>query len=126
MRDTTASRRRYGGFYTQAQIRRIVAYAAARYITVVPEIDMPGHAQAAVASYPQLGITGKRPQVSVDWGVNPYLYNVDDATFAFIDHVLDEVMALFPSKYIHLGGDEAIKDQWRLRPPCRRRCTSWA
>jgi len=103
---------RYGGFYTQDQIRQIVAYAAARYITVVPEIDMPGHAQAAVAAYPQIGITGKRPSVSVDWGVNPYLYNVDDATFGFIDNVLDEVMALFPSHYIHVGGDEAVKDQW--------------
>ena len=107
---------RYGGFYTQAQIREIVAYAAARYITVVPEIDMPGHAQAAVASYPQIGVTGKRPPVSVDWGVNPYLYNVNDDTFTFIDHVLDEVMALFPSKYIHVGGDEAIKDQWQASP----------
>ena len=102
----------YGGFYTQDQIRQIVAYAAARYITVVPEIDMPGHAQAAVAAYPQIGITGKRPSVSVDWGVNPYLYNVDDATFGFIDNVLDEVMTLFPSHYVHVGGDEAVKDQW--------------
>jgi hexosaminidase len=83
---------------------------------VVPEIDMPGHAQAAVAAYPQLGVTGKRPSVSVDWGVNPYLYNVDDATFQFIDNVLDEVMALFPSHYIHVGGDEAIKDQWKASP----------
>lgn len=104
---------RYGGFYTQDQIRDVVAYAAARHITVVPEIDMPGHAQAVVASYPQFGVTGKRPQVSVDWGVNPYLYNVDDATFQFIDNVLDEVMALFPSHYIHVGGDEAVKDQWK-------------
>ena len=103
---------RYGGFYTQDQIRQIVAYAAARFITVVPEIDMPGHAQAAVASYPQIGVTGKRPSVSVDWGVNPYLYNMDDATFGFVDNVLDEVMALFPSHYIHVGGDEAVKDQW--------------
>jgi hexosaminidase len=107
---------RYGGFYTQDQIRQIVAYAAARYITVVPEIDMPGHAQAAVASYPYLGVTGTRPPVSEDWGVHPYLYNVDDATFAFIDHVLDEVMALFPSRYIHVGGDEAVKDQWKASP----------
>jgi len=107
---------RYGGFYTQDQIRQIVAYAAARYITVVPEIDMPGHAQAAVASYPFLGVTGQRPPVSEDWGVHPYLYNVDDATFAFIDHVLDEVMALFPSRYIHIGGDEAVKDQWKASP----------
>ena len=106
----------YGGFYTQAQIREVVAYASARYITVVPEIDMPGHAQAAVASYPQYGITGKKPAVSVDWGVNPYLYNVDDASFQFIDNVLDEVMALFPSRYIHVGGDEAIKDQWKASP----------
>lgn len=107
---------RYGGFYTQDDIRRVVAYAAARHITVVPEIDMPGHAQAAVAAYPQLGVTGRRPEVSTDWGVNPYLYNVDDDTFAFIDNVLDEVMALFPSKYIHVGGDEAIKDQWQASP----------
>ncbi|MEO9001334.1 MAG: family 20 glycosylhydrolase [Rhodanobacter sp.] len=107
---------RYDGFYTQAQIRRVVAYAAARYITIAPELDMPGHAQAAVAAYPRIGVTGKRPPVSVDWGVNPYLYNVDDATFSFIDHVLDEVMALFPSKYIHVGGDEAIKDQWQASP----------
>ncbi|MEO7051048.1 MAG: family 20 glycosylhydrolase [Rhodanobacter sp.] len=107
---------RYGGFYTQDQIRQIVAFAAARYITVVPELDMPGHAQAAVAAYPQLGVTGTRPPVSVDWGVNPYLYNVDDATFSFLDHVLDEVMALFPSRYIHVGGDEAVKDQWQASP----------
>lgn len=107
---------RYGGFYTQAQIRRIVAYAAARQITVVPEIDMPGHAQAAVAAYPQFGVTGQRPPVSVDWGINPYLYNVDDATFEFIGNVLEEVMALFPSTYIHVGGDEAIKDQWQAAP----------
>ncbi|GAB2538987.1 beta-N-acetylhexosaminidase [Rhodanobacter koreensis] len=107
---------RYGGFYTQEQIRQVVAYAGARHITVVPEIDMPGHAQAAVAAYPQLGVTGKRPLVSVDWGVNPYLYNVDDSSFDFIEHVLDEVMALFPSKYIHVGGDEAVKDQWQASP----------
>jgi hexosaminidase len=112
---------RYGGFYTQAQIRDVVAYAAARHITVVPEIDMPGHAQAAVAAYPEFGVTGKRPPVSVDWGVNPYLYNVDDATFQFIDNVLDEVMALFPSHYIHVGGDEAIKDQWQASPTVQAR-----
>lgn len=112
---------RYGGFYTQAQIRDLVAYAAARYITIVPELDMPGHAQAAVAAYPQFGVTGTRPPVSTDWGVNPYLYNVDDATFDFIDHVLDEVMALFPSRYIHVGGDEAVKDQWQASPAVQAR-----
>lgn len=103
---------RYGGFYTQEQIRQVVAYASARHITIVPELDMPGHAQAAVAAYPQFGVTGRRPSVSVDWGVNPYLYNVDEPTVHFLEGVLDEVMALFPSRYIHLGGDEAIKDQW--------------
>jgi len=105
--------KRYGGFYTQDEVRAIVAYAAERHITVVPEIDMPGHAQAAVASYPELGVTGKRPPVSVDWGVNPYLYNIDDHTIRFLEDVLDEVMALFPSTYIHVGGDEAVKDQWQ-------------
>jgi len=113
--------KRYGGFYTQDEIRDVVAYAAARHITIVPELDMPGHAQAAVAAYPQLGVTGQRPAVSVDWGVNPYLYNVDDATFAFIDNVLDEVLALFPSRYIHVGGDEAIKDQWQASPAVQAR-----
>jgi hexosaminidase len=107
---------RYGGYYTQDQIRQVVAYAAARHITVVPELDMPGHAQAAVASYPQFGVTGERPAVSADWGINPYLYNVDDNTFTFLQNVLDEVMVLFPSRYIHLGGDEAIKDQWEASP----------
>jgi hexosaminidase len=104
---------RYGGFYTQDEIRALVAYAAERHVTIVPELDMPGHAQAAVASYPELGVTGQRPPVSGDWGVHTYLYNVDDATFVFMQHVLDEVMALFPSRYIHVGGDEAVKDQWQ-------------
>jgi hexosaminidase len=108
--------KRYGGFYTQDEIRRVVAYAAARHVTIVPELDMPGHAQAAVASYPQIGVTGKRPPVSVDSGVNPWLYDVDEDSFTFIEHVLDEVMALFPSQYIHVGGDEAIKDQWQASP----------
>ena len=108
--------KRYGGFYTQDQIRQVVAYAAARHITIVPELDMPGHAQAAVASYPRIGVTGQRPPVSADSGVNPWLYNVDEDTFTFIDNVLDEVMALFPSQYIHVGGDEAIKDQWQASP----------
>jgi hexosaminidase len=107
---------RYGGFYSQDEIKQVVAYAAARHITIVPELDMPGHAQAAVASYPQFGVTGERPAVSADWGINPYLYNVDDNTFQFLENVLDEVMTLFPSRYIHLGGDEAIKDQWNASP----------
>jgi len=104
---------RYGGFYTQDEIRDIVRYAAERYVTIVPEIEMPGHAQASVAAYPEFGVTGTNPGVSHDWGINTYLYNVDDATFVFLQGVLDEVMELFPSPYIHVGGDEAAKDQWQ-------------
>ncbi len=112
---------KYGGYYTPEQIREVVRYAAARYITVVPEIEMPGHATAAIASYPQLGVTGKRPQVSSDWGVHASIYNIDDGTFAFLDHVLDQVMTLFPSPYIHIGGDEAVKDQWLASKKIRRK-----
>ena len=108
--------RRYGGFYTQAQLKDLVAYAAERGITIVPEIDLPGHAQAVVASYPELGVFGDRPQVSGDWGVNPYLIDPGPKGVAFVKNVLDEIMAIFPGPYIHLGGDEAIKDQWQRSP----------
>ncbi|HET7175842.1 MAG TPA: family 20 glycosylhydrolase [Gammaproteobacteria bacterium] len=111
----------YCGFYTQAEAREIVRYAAARYIDVVPEIEIPGHAQAAIAAYPQFGVTGKRPAVSTDWGVHPYLYNVDDKTVRFLEDVLDEIMALFPSTYIDVGGDEALKDQWKASPAVQAR-----
>jgi len=104
---------RYGGFYTQNEIKEIVDYAADRYITVVPEIEMPGHAQAAIASYPELGCTGEKVKVRTIWGISPYIYNVDDNTFKFLEDVLSEVMDLFPSEYIHIGGDEALKDQWK-------------
>ena len=91
-----------------------MAYAAARYITVVPEIEMPGHAQAAIAAYPEFGVTGSHPPVSTDWGVHPYLYNVDDTTLRFLDDVLDEVMAVFPSSYVDVWqAHEALKDQWK-------------
>src|SRR5579863_3081493 len=103
----------YCGFYTQAEAREVVRYAAERYITVVPEIEMPGHAQAAIAAYPEFGVTGTRPPVSTDWGIHPYLYNVDAKTLKFLETVLDQVMALFPSRYIDVGGDEALKDQWK-------------
>src|SRR5205807_6523629 len=102
-----------GGNYTKEKIRDIVSYAGQRYINVVPEIDMPGHMQAAIAAYPWLGSSDAAPSVSMNWGVHPYLLNVDDRTFAFIEDVLTEVMELFPGRYIHLGGDEAIKDQWK-------------
>jgi hexosaminidase len=106
--------RMYGGFYSQNEVRDIVAYAAERHITIVPEIEMPGHASAPIAAYPQLGVEGHDVQsVPADWGVYPNLYNVDDATFAFLEDVLSEVMELFPSEYIHIGGDEAVKTQWQ-------------
>jgi hexosaminidase len=104
----------YGGFYTQQQVRDIVAFAATRHIMVVPEIDMPGHAQAAISAYPALGsLEGPAPPVSARWGVHTYLYNLEPQTFTFLEDVLSEVMELFPAPYVHLGGDEAVKDQWR-------------
>ena len=105
--------RLYGGVYTQDQVREIVAYAQARNITVVPEIEMPGHALSAVLAYPELGSDEIPASAAIqsDWGVFPYLYNVDDKTFGVLEDVLTEVMALFPSAYIHVGGDEAVKDQ---------------
>jgi hexosaminidase len=106
----------YGGFYTQEDIREIVRYATARHVTIVPEIDLPGHAQAVVAAHPQLSVLGDQPKVSNYWGVNDYLYNTNAYSLAFVKHVLDEIMRLFPGKYIHLGGDEAIKDQWQASP----------
>ena len=108
--------KRYGGFYTQAQLKDLVAYAAERGITIVPEIDLPGHAQAVVASYPEYGVFGDRPLVSGDWGVNPYLIDPGPKGIAFVKNVLDEIMAIFPGPYIHMGGDEAIKDQWQRSP----------
>lgn len=104
----------YGGFFTQEQIRRIVAYAKVRNITVVPEIEMPGHSTAAIAAYPQFGSAPNLPaSPGTGWGIFPNLYNVDDATFEFLKNVLSEIMDLFPSEYIHIGGDEAIKQQWK-------------
>ena len=109
----------YCGFYSDAEVRDIVRYAAARYVTVVPEIDLPGHSQAAVATYPWLGVTGKRPDVWTEWGVSPWLLKPDEKTLRFVDDVLDEVMRLFPSQYISIGGDEADKQQWNASPEVR-------
>ena len=117
----TGKTRPYCGYYTQAQIRDIVAHAAARNIDVVPEFDMPGHVQSVVAAYPQYGSLGNTPPVSNEWGVHQYLFNVDEPTFAFIEDVLDEIVALFPSQYIHIGGDEAVKDQWKASPRVQKR-----
>lgn len=109
----------YCGFYTDAEVRGIVHYASERFIEIVPEVDIPGHAQAALASYPWLGVSGKRPQVSTDWGVNTWLLKPDARSLKFVDDVMDHVMALFPSKYIHIGGDEAAKDKWNASPAVR-------
>ena len=112
---------RYGGYYTQDEIRDIVRYASERYVTIVPEIDVPGHMQAAIAAYPELGSLGDAPLVSHDWGVHTYLVNADASTLAFVDNVLDEVVDLFPGPYIHVGGDEAVKDQWKRSPRVQAR-----
>lgn len=108
--------KRYGGFYTQEEIKEVVAYAAERHINVVPEIDMPGHMAAAITAYPWLGnddIEGYSPQVYTVWGIHPYVLAPKEETFEFIENVLDEVLELFPSEYIHIGGDEAPKGQWK-------------
>ena len=109
----------YCGFYTDEEVRDIVHYAAERFVEVVPEIDIPGHSQAAIASYPWLGVSGKRPEVSADWGINTWLLKPDARSVKFVEGVMDHVMALFPSKYIHIGGDEAAKDQWEASPEVR-------
>ncbi|MCC8425915.1 family 20 glycosylhydrolase [Mucilaginibacter sp. UR6-11] len=111
----------YGGYYTQDEIRDVVKYAADRYITVVPEIEMPGHAMAALASYPELGCEPTSGyQVQGTWGIFRNVYCPSEKTFAFLEDVLTEVMALFPSKYIHIGGDEAPKDVWKESKFCQQ------
>ncbi|MGH8196572.1 MAG: beta-N-acetylhexosaminidase [Steroidobacteraceae bacterium] len=112
---------RYGGFYSQQEVRAIVAHAAERFVTIVPEIEMPGHAQAAIASYPRLGTGGTPPPVSPDWGVHDYLFNADESTLQFIEDVLAEVIELFPGQYVHIGGDEAVKDRWKKSPRVQAR-----
>jgi len=103
----------HGGFYSQEDLREIVAYAADRFMTIVPEIDMPGHAQAAIAAYPELGVLKTPVEVATTWGIHPYLYDPTEKVLQFLKDVLSEVMAIFPSTFIHIGGDEAIKDQWQ-------------
>ena len=123
--DAAGKRVRYGGYYTKADIRAVVAYAAARHVTIVPEIDMPGHATAMVAAYPELASTASPPTApSHDWGILPNLLNADDSTFAFVENVLDEVMELFPGNFIHVGGDEAVKDQWKSNPTIQAKIRS--
>ncbi|MBR4687530.1 MAG: beta-N-acetylhexosaminidase, partial [Bacteroidales bacterium] len=113
---------RYGGFYTQDEMREIVAYAAERNITVIPEVDLPGHMVAALAAYPELGCTGGPYEVWTRWGVSEDVLCVGkEETFTFLEDVLTEVMDIFPSEYIHIGGDECPKDRWRNCPLCQAR-----
>lgn len=131
---------KYGGFYTQEQIKEIVKYAADRYITVVPEIEMPGHSSAAIAAYPELSCFPDEPtikyfpkqckwngdttgkQVQQTWGVFDDVFCAGkEKTFSFLEDVMDEVLALFPSKYVHVGGDECPKDNWKRCPSCQKR-----
>lgn len=102
----------HGGFYTQEDLREVVAYAAERHITVIPEIDVPGHSQAAIASYPELGCDTSAPEVWTRWGISETVLNVTDASLGFYRHVLDEVLDVFPSPWISLGGDEVPLTQW--------------
>ncbi|MDE1163113.1 MAG: family 20 glycosylhydrolase [Acidobacteriaceae bacterium] len=108
---------KYGGYYTQAQVREFVAYAAKRNVMIVPEIEMPGHATAPIAAYPEFGSSTTAPAAAANhFGVFPNLYSPTANTFTFLQNVLTEVMELFPSPYIHVGGDEAIKNQWKSSP----------
>ena len=114
--------KRYGGYYTQDEVGQIIRYAADRHITIIPEIEMPGHASAALAAYPSLGCTGGPYQTATYWGVFSDVYCAgNEETFTFLQNVLDEVIALFPSKYIHVGGDECPKQRWHECPKCQKR-----
>ncbi|MEV7685930.1 beta-N-acetylhexosaminidase [Streptomyces bungoensis] len=115
----------HGGHYTQDDVREIVAYAAERHITVVPEIDVPGHSQAAIAAYPELGNTDVVDTTALsvwdDWGINPNVLAPTDTTLRFYEGVFEEVLELFPSQFVHIGGDECPKDQWRASPAAQAR-----
>lgn len=114
--------KRYGGFYTQEEVKDVVQYAADRYVTIIPEIEMPGHALAALSAYPKLGCTGGPYEAATTWGVfdDVFCAGKEDA-FVFLEDVLDEVIPLFPGKYIHIGGDECPKTQWEKCPHCKKR-----
>ena len=112
----------HGGYYTQEEIKDIVKYAAERYIEVIPEIDMPGHMVAALASYPELGCRDEKFEVRTTWGISKdVLCPGKESTFEFIEGVLEEVVSLFPSQYIHYGGDESPRDRWKECPLCQKR-----
>lgn len=112
----------YGGYYTQDEIRDIVDYAAKRFITVIPEIEFPGHAVGALASYPWLGCTGEQYEVRQTWDIDDRVFCIGkETTFEFIEGVLEEVVGLFPSEYIHIGGDECPTVMWEKCPHCKAR-----
>jgi hexosaminidase len=118
----TGKPRLHGGYYTQEQARRIVSYAAARGVAIVPEIEMPGHASAVLAAYPQFATVQPAPtEVPADWGVFANVLNLEEPTLAFLEDVLTEVMEIFPSPYIHIGGDEVDTSQWKASPRVRGR-----
>jgi len=112
----------YCGFYTQEEIKDVVEYARRRFVNIIPEIEMPGHAQAALSAYPELGCTGGPYEAATSWGVFPEVFCAgNEQTFEFIDNVLKEVCALFPGPYVHIGGDECPKDRWKACPKCQKR-----
>lgn len=110
---------RYGGYYTQDEVREVVAYASRRHITVLPEIEMPGHALAVLAAYPELSCTGGPFEVGRTWGVFQDVFCPKEETFQFLENVLTEVCELFPGTYIHIGGDECPKDRWKACQNCQ-------
>lgn len=112
--------KRYGGFYTQEDIKEIVAYAQSLNVTIIPEIEMPGHAQAAISAYPELGCTGEPVPVATKWGVFEEVFCPKETTFRFLEDVLSEVIPLFPGPYIHIGGDEAPKKHWKNCSHCQQ------
>jgi hexosaminidase len=109
----------HGGFYTKADLSEIVAYAAKHHVTVLPEVDMPGHMQAAIAAYPELGSTGRQLEVGTDWGISQHVLNLGPATLRFCRQVLEEVMDIFPGQYVHIGGDECPTTQWEASSSAR-------
>ena len=120
----TYDSKRYGGFYSQEDIKQIVSYASDRHINIVPEIEMPGHSRAALAAYPEYSCTGSQNNVPGVWGVFEDIYCTKEETFTFIENILDEVLELFPGKFIHIGGDEVPKTRWKKCHECQEVITS--